>query len=74
MNLSWRQKLCASVLLCAWLTGCATVKPYEKEHLADSLMNDPYEAAADMHEMKWLDTREGSTGGAGGAGGGCACR
>jgi len=54
--------------------GCATVKPYEKEHLADPLMSDPYAAAGDMHEMKWLEAREGSTGGIGGAGGGCACK
>ena len=74
MKLSWGHKVCAAVLLCACLSGCATVKPYEKERLADTLMSDPYEGAAAMHEMKWLDTREGSTGGAGGAGGGCACR
>lgn len=62
----------AALLLAA--AGCATVKPYEKEHLADPLMSDPYAAAGDMHEMKWLEAREGSTGGTGGAGGGCACR
>ena len=55
-------------------TGCASVKPYEKEHLADPLMSDRYAAEGDMHEMKWLEAREGSTGGVGGAGGGCACR
>ncbi len=54
--------------------GCASVKPYEKEHLADPLMSDRYAAEGDMHEMKWLEAREGSTGGVGGAGGGCACR
>lgn len=54
--------------------GCAVVKPYEQEHLADRLMTDPGELAAGMREMKWLDAREGSTGGVGGAGGGCACK
>ena len=54
--------------------GCATVKPYEKEHLADELMTDPQDMVAAMREMKWLDAREGSTGGVGGAGGGCACK
>lgn len=54
--------------------GCASVKPYEMEHLADPLMSDQYAAESDMHEMKWLEAREGSTGGVGGAGGGCACR
>ena len=62
----------AALLLAAG--GCSTVKPYQKEHLADPLMSDPYAAAADMHEMKWLEAREGSTGGIGGAGGGCACK
>jgi len=48
------------------------VKPYEKEHLADSIMVSSKDEA--MREQKWLDAREGSTGGAGGAGGGCACK
>lgn len=52
--------------------GCSTVKPYEKEHLADSIMVSSKDEA--MREQKWLDAREGSTGGAGGAGGGCACK
>jgi hypothetical protein len=52
--------------------GCATVKPYEKEHLADPIMVSAEEE--EMRELKWLEAREGSTGGAGGAGGGCACR
>ena len=54
--------------------GCATVRPYEKEHLADPIMLSAADAAAQMREMKWLDAREGSTGGVGGAGGGCACK
>ena len=54
--------------------GCATVRPYEKEHLADPIMLSSADAAAQMREMKWLDAREGSTGGVGGAGGGCACK
>jgi hypothetical protein len=48
------------------------VRPYEKEHLADSIMASSMDEA--MRELKWLDAREGSTGGAGGAGGGCACK
>lgn len=63
---------CGALMLV--LTGCANVRPYERELLADPLMADRYEAEGDMHEMKWLDAREGSTGGVGGAGGGCACR
>jgi hypothetical protein len=54
------------------LMGCATVKPYEKENLADPIMT--ISAAESLRELKWLEAREGSTGGAGGAGGGCACK
>jgi hypothetical protein len=58
----------------AMLSGCAVVKPYKMEHLADELMDDTKDLIAAKHEMKWLDAREGSTGGVGGAGGGCACK
>ncbi len=54
-------------------SGCATVRPYEREHLLDPIMsleNDSQEARDNLH---WIEAREGSTGGAGGAGGGCAC-
>jgi hypothetical protein len=55
-----------------FLTGCSSVKPYQKEHLADPIMSSSKDD--EMREIKWLEAREGSTGGAGGAGGGCACR
>lgn len=56
----------------ALLAGCSTVRPYEKENLADPIMASSKDEA--MRELKWLEAREGSTGGAGGAGGGCACK
>lgn len=55
------------------LTGCASVRAYEREFLADPIMSfdiDTEEAARELH---WIEAREGSTGGFGGAGGGCAC-
>ena len=55
------------------LAGCASVAPYEKEHLADTILALDAEAAEEAREVKWLEAREGSTGGVGGAGGGCAC-
>lgn len=61
------------VLALLALSGCATVPQYQREHLADPLMDFERTAAAERREMKWLEAREGSTGGAGGAGGGCAC-
>ncbi len=63
--------LVAAVVLAA--SGCATVRPYEREHLQDPIMSlesDSREAKENLH---WIEAREGSTGGAGGAGGGCAC-
>jgi len=54
------------------LMGCASVRPYEKENLADPIMT--ISAEESLRELKWLEAREGSTGGAGGAGGGCACK
>jgi hypothetical protein len=53
--------------------GCATVRPYEKEALADPVMSFRADAAEASEELHWLEAREGSTGGAGGAAGGCAC-
>ena len=71
-----RSILLAVVLLAVGtaFSGCSTVKPYQKEHLADHLMTNANEDNMAMHEMKWLEAREGSTGGVGGAGGGCACK
>lgn len=54
------------------LVGCATVRPYEKENLADPIMTVSSDEA--LRELKWLESREGSTGGAGGTGGGCGCK
>lgn len=53
--------------------GCATVKPYQREHLAQRIMKfspDPDEDELDLH---MLEAREGSSGGYGSAGGGCGC-
>ena len=64
--------LTSLVLLLPVLGACSSVRPYQKEHLADPIMATSLED--ELRELKWLDAREGSTGGAGGAGGGCACR
>jgi len=57
------------------LAGCGryAVRPNEKEHLANPVMQfdeDGQEAAADDHV---LSNREGSAGGRGTQGGGCGC-
>ena len=66
------QALSAAALL--WLlAGCATVQPFQREHLSDRIMSFRAEAKEDARKTKSFDAREGSTGGNGGAGGGCAC-
>ncbi len=65
--------LLVEVLLIVILNSCAMVKPYQREYLADRIMN--FESNIDEIRMErhFLETREGSSGGQGGAGGGCAC-
>ena len=60
------------LVLMGLAVGCSSVRPYQKEHLADPIMQTSLEEG--MRELKWLEAREGSTGGVGGAGGGCACK
>lgn len=55
------------------LGGCATVKSYQREYLADPIMSFTEDAKEEARELHWIEAREGSTGGAGTAGGGCAC-
>jgi hypothetical protein len=57
--------------------GCSTakwtVKPHQRELLADRIMQldgEPQERAADQHI---LSNREGALGGSGTSGGGCGC-
>ena len=65
------------VLLCLAAAGCSTakwtVKPHQRELLADRIMQvdgDLQETAADAHV---LSNREGAIGGTGTSGGGCGC-
>jgi hypothetical protein len=63
--------LLASASLVA--AGCATVRPEEREYLAEPAMSftaRSREAAMDEHI---LGNREGSFGGGGAGGGGCGC-
>jgi hypothetical protein len=72
-------KLCSIVLVATALFagGCSTarwtVKPHQRELLADRIMQpdgNPQETAADEHV---LANREGAIGGSGTTGGGCGC-
>jgi hypothetical protein len=55
------------------LMGCVTVKPHEKELLADPAMVYGGGGEADVQEGHILTNREGSAGAAEGSGGGCGC-
>ena len=61
------------VLLAACGTGCASVRAYEREKLADPIMERENQFAKQTLEQKFFSTREGSIGGASGIGGGCGC-
>ncbi len=65
--------LLVEVLLIFMLISCAMVKPYQREYLADRIMNFDSNQDEISMERHFLETREGSSGGQGGAGGGCAC-
>ncbi|MEZ4654029.1 MAG: DUF4266 domain-containing protein [Candidatus Eisenbacteria bacterium] len=65
--------LVTTIALAGTWTGCARVRPYEREYLTDPIMAMEAPADAETRELKWLEAREGSSGGTGGAGGGCAC-
>jgi Domain of unknown function (DUF4266) len=54
------------------LSACATVKPQDKELLADPAMVYGSGGAADAQEAHVLDNREGANEG-GAKGGGCGC-
>jgi hypothetical protein len=73
-----RRALClAAVLAAGALLGACTVepwvKPYERERLADPVMNPARDALADKHHEHVFDVREGARGATGVQGGGCGC-
>jgi hypothetical protein len=49
------------------------VRPYERERLADAVMNPSRSALIDQHREHVHDVREGSRGATGVEGGGCGC-
>lgn len=61
------------VLLAVSGTSCASVRAYEREKLADPIMERENQFAKQTLEQKFFSTREGSIGGASGIGGGCGC-
>jgi len=61
------------VLVLASLAGCVTVRPEQREILADPAMTFGSGGDAEAHEEHVLSNREGSIGGGATSGGGCGC-
>lgn len=55
------------------ISGCARVKPWEREHLADPIMQLDANKEEKAVREHFLGTREGSAGSFGVSGGGCGC-
>lgn len=66
----------AGALLALQLGGCAIqpwVKPYERERLADPIMQFVRDGMIETHREHIHNVREGSRGATGVQGGGCGC-
>jgi len=61
------------VVLAAALHGCATVRPEEREFLAEPAMSFNSGGMTDAHEDHVINNREASFGGGSAKGGGCGC-
>lgn len=62
--------LCGIALL---IGGCVTVRPEDKEFLADPAMTFGADGETASHEEHVFNNREASFGGGGVSGGGCGC-
>jgi hypothetical protein len=67
-----RKRLIA-VLAIAATTGCAHVRPRQRETLAHRNMTFAPDPAEDQLDLHMQESREGSSGGYGSSGGGCGC-
>jgi hypothetical protein len=74
-------RLLSILLAAAALTGCAVpkmpepwVKPYEREKLADPIMQWQGDLLASKNSQHVRDIREGARGANGVQGGGCGCK
>ena len=71
-----RTSVAVLALLCSALTGCAIepwVRPYEREHLADPIMQFSRGSLSDKQLEHVRDVREAARGATGVQGGGCGC-
>ena len=66
-------ELILALVVTAWLSGCVTVRPEEKEFLANPAMIFGSEGHTQAQEEHVLTNREGTYGAGGVTGGGCGC-
>jgi hypothetical protein len=73
------RRLLGLVLAASMLGGCAIkpiepwVKPYERERLADPIMQFSRDSLGEKHREHVRNVREGARGATGVQGGGCGC-
>lgn len=70
------QRLLILFLLSFTLSACGVqpwVKPYERQNLADPIMNFSRDPVANNYMHHVYQAREGARGAEGGSGGGCGC-
>lgn len=77
MNATLRLVLLTMLCACIGLAGCGSiepwVKPYEREKLADPVMQFARDGLPDRHREHVRVVREGARGATGVQGGGCGC-
>ena len=71
--MSTARRTILTVAVAAFMAGCATVKPSEREVLSRPEMNPASEAMEEQFQSHVESAREGGMGGHGAAGGGCGC-
>lgn len=60
-------------MLVLMATGCARVKPWQREDLSRRAMNNDRDLGETRFEQHSREAREGAAGGTGEQGGGCGC-
>jgi len=68
-----RKPAILAALMAVYLAGCVAVQSFERDRLADPLMEREDQFAKQSLEQKFFLSREGSIGGTLGIGGGCGC-
>lgn len=63
----------AVVVSMLWISGCATIAPYERERLASRDMELDRNSQLGSGQQHATAYREGSSGAEGASGGGCGC-